>query len=572
MIRKILKNIIVEALKTLNIEGVEPILSHPEETSHGDYSTNIALIVANQKGEKPIDVAKNIVAYISENKPKEIDGVDVAGPGFINFHLSDKFFADNIHEILDKGEAFGKNENLKGQKIMVEYTDPNIFKPFHVGHLMSNCIGESIARLLEVNGAKVVRANYQGDVGMHVAKALWGLQELIEEKPSSDVLISDKITFIGKAYVLGAKAFEEDEKAQEEIKKINKHVYDQDDEDIEELYQWGRKVSLDHFEDIYAKLGTRFDHYFFESDTAYDGKEKVLEQLKKGVFEESDGAIIFDGEKHGLHKRVFISSQGIPTYEAKDVGLIVRKFNIETDLDRSIVVTANEQDGYFKVVLKAVEQFAPEIAKKTTHISHGMMRGIEGKFSSRKGNAPSGVELLDSLEGKVREIISDRDLSVEEKGIVAKKVSVGAIKYTVLKQSVGKDIVFDMDKSVSFEGDSGPYLQYAYTRAGAVIKKARERGVTPSVIPEDGWEVSGLEKLLYQFPEIIEHSADQLEPHHIATYLTKVASSFNSFYAQERIADPDDINSPYKVALAIAVRYVLENGLSVLGIQAPEKM
>lgn len=568
MIREKLQHIILEALTSLDIEGVEPMLTHPEELSHGDYATNVALVVANMKKENPLSIAENIAAYINTNKPEEIERVDVAGPGFINFYLSPTFFTQATRDILDKGEEFGRNESLKGEKIMVEYTDPNVFKPFHVGHLMSNCIGEAIARLFQASGAEVVRANYQGDVGMHVAKALWGIRELIEEKPSSDVLISDQIAFIGKAYVLGAKAYEEDEKAQKEIKKINKHVYEQNDEDIEELYQWGRKISLDHFEEIYAKLGTRFDHYFFESDVAYDGIEKVKEQLAKGVFEESDGAVIFDGEKYGLHKRVFINSEGIPTYEAKDIGLNMRKFNLLPDLDRSIIITANEQSEYFKVVLKAIEQFAPEIVKKTTHISHGMMRGIEGKFSSRKGNAPSGEELLSGLEEKVREIIKERDVPET----VADVVSVGAIKYSVLKQSIGKDIVFDVEKSISFEGDSGPYLQYAYTRAHSVVQKAREVGITPSVTPEEGWEITELERLLYQFPEIVERSAYQLEPHHLATYLTRLASAFNTFYGSERIADSEDVHAPYKVALTSACGHVLENGLKVLGIQAPQKM
>jgi len=568
MIREKLQTLINAALQDLDIEGIEPILTHPDEISHGDYTTNVALVVANIKGESPLSVAENIAAYINTNKPEEIERVDVAGPGFINFYLSPTFFTQATRDILDKGEEFGRNESLKGEKIMVEYTDPNVFKPFHVGHLMSNCIGEAIARLFEASGAEVVRANYQGDVGMHVAKALWGIRELIEEKPSSDVLISDQIAFIGKAYVLGAKAYEEDEKVQKEIKKINKHVYEQNDEDIEELYQWGRKISLDHFEEIYAKLGTRFDHYFFESDVAYDGIEKVKEQLAKGVFEESDGAVIFDGEKYGLHKRVFINSEGIPTYEAKDIGLNMRKFNLLPDLDRSIIITANEQSEYFKVVLKALEQFAPEIVEKTTHISHGMMRGIEGKFSSRKGNAPSGEELLSGLEEKVREIIKERDVPET----VADVVSVGAIKYSILKQSIGKDIIFDVEKSISFEGDSGPYFQYAYTRAQSVINKAREMGLTPSVTPEEGWEITELERLLYQFPEIVERSAYQLEPHHLATYLTRLASVFNSFYASERIADSEDVHAPYKVALTSACGHVLENGLKVLGIQAPQKM
>ena len=570
-IRTTLTDIITEALNSLDIQDVEPALTHPEDLSYGDYATNVALVAGNKAGENPVAMAENIIAYINTHKPEDVERVDIAGPGFINFYLSSHFFTQSIREILDGGESFGKSNKLTGTKVMVEYTDPNVFKPLHVGHLMANCIGESLARLFMVRGADVVRANYQGDVGMHVAKALWGIQKLIEEKPSADVLLSDQLVFIGKAYVKGASAFEESEEAQKEIKKINKHVYAQDDEHIEELYQWGRKISLDRFEEIYAKLGTRFDHYFFESNVAEEGAEIVKSNMGS-VFEESDGAVIFDGEKHGLHKRVFINSEGIPTYEAKEIGLNTRKFNIESGLDRSVVITANEQNEYFKVVLKALEQIAPEVSEKTTHVGHGMMRGLEGKFSSRKGNAPSGEELLESLEARVREVLVERDMSEEDKVVVAEQVAVGAIKYAVLKQSLGKDIVFDMEKSISFEGDSGPYLQYAHTRANAVIKKAREMGITASVVSVEGWETIELERLLYQFSEVVAVAGERLEPHQIAGYLIRVASTFNSFYGQERIADTEDEHAPYKLALTYATRHILKNGLGVLGIPVPEKM
>lgn len=572
MIRETLQNIIKEALTSLDIQETEIALVHPEDLGHGDYATNVALVVANKIGENPIALAENLISFINTHKPEEVERVDIAGPGFINFYLTEHFFAQSIREILDAGDDFGKSDVFKGQKMLVEYTDPNILKPFHVGHLMANCIGEALAHLFEASGAEVVRANYQGDVGMHVAKALWGIQKLINEKPTDRASLSEKIAFIGKAYVEGATAFEGDESAQVAIKKINKQVYEKDDEDIEELYQWGRKVSLDHFEEIYAMLGTRFDHYFFESDVAYDGKQIVEEYLEKGVFEESSGAIIFDGEKHSLHKRVFINSEGIPTYEAKDIGLNIRKFNLIDDIDESIIITANEQDEYFKVVLKALEEIRPDIAQKTKHMSHGMMRGLGGKFSSRKGNAPGGVELIEELRSRVRTILEERDLSEEEKERIAEQVAVGAIKFTVLRGSIGKDIVFDIEQSISLEGDSGPYVQYAHTRANAVVEKARGLGITPSVTSEDGWETCVLERMLYQLPEVVERAGSEHAPHHLATYLLQVASTFNSFYGQERIADTEDKSAPYKLAITHAVRHILKNGLTILGIPVPKRM
>jgi len=572
MIRETLQAIVTDALASLGIESVEPMLTHPDELEHGDFATNAALVAAHMAGEQPRDVAENIAAYVRAHQPDEIERVDVAGPGFVNFYLSPTFFADSIHEIMDAGDAFGRGEALAGRSIMVEHTQPNVLKVFHLGHLMSNCIGESLTRLFEAHGARVVRANYQGDVGMHVAKALWGIKQRVGQQPVDDAPLAEQTAFIGDAYVAGAAAYEEDEEARREIKKINALVYAQSDAEINKLYQWGRKVSLDHFEEIYAKLGTRFDHYFFESDVAYDGTELVEKHLKEGVFETSEDAVIFDAEKHGLHKRVFINSDGLPTYEAKDLGLNVRKFHLEPKLDRSLIITANEQDEYFKVVLKALEKIAPEIAEKTEHISHGMMRFPDGKMSSRKGNVVTGESLVNDVEARVRDIIVDRDLAGGQRDRIAEQVGVAAVKYMVLRQSIGRNIAFDIDTSVSFEGDSGPYLQYTYTRASAVIEKARERGITPSVEYREGWQTTDLEHLLYQFPEIVERAAYQYAPHHLTTYLTRVASTFNAYYATERIVETDDALSPYKIALTYAVRHVMKNGLYLLGIEAPERM
>jgi arginyl-tRNA synthetase len=446
---------------------------------------------------------------------------------------------------------------------MVEYTDPNPFKPFHIGHLMSNAIGESISRLVEFQGAKTVRACYQGDVGLHVAKAIYGMQKVKEG--------SNYIAYLGDAYVFGAKEYEDDPGAKQEIDQLNKIIFDKSDKKIEEMYKKGREESLKHFELIYKKLGTKFDRYFFESEVAKSGLEIVKDYLTQNVFEVSDGAVVFRGDKHGLHTRVFINSQGLPTYETKELGLTKLKFK-EVNPDTSIVITANEQSDYFKVVLEAMRHIDTNIAERTKHIAHGMLRFADGKMSSRKGNVITGESLISAVEAMVHKKIEERELETFEKNKIAEMVAIGAIKYSVLRQATGGDIIFDFEKSISFEGDSGPYLQYSYVRANSILEKAKKEGIEPArplVAPE---ETTLVERLLSRFPEVVSRAGAEYAPHLIATYLIELASAFNSFYANNQIVNKEDKDSAYKVAITSAFASVMKNGLWLLGIEAPTKM
>lgn len=544
-----IRTIIEGALAKLDIDAGGVFLEHPNERDRGDYSTNIAMILAKQEKKDPKTLAKKIIAEIDPDD--DIEKIEIAGPGFINFFLSREFFANSLRVIQSEGAEWGKNSTYKGKKIMVEYTDPNPFKVFHIGHLMSNTIGESIARLIEFSGAEVKRANYQGDVGPHVARAIWGLEHGKGSAKTPEGL--------GEAYAAGAKAYEDHK---EEIDGINRAIYGGADRAINELYEKGRRTSLEHFEKIYQKLGTRFDYSFFESGTWYEGEELVRQNVPK-VFTESDGAIIFEGEKFdkSLHTRVFITSEGIPTYEAKDLGLAYKKKE-EYDFDLSITITASEQETYFAVMLKALEQFDPDLASKILHVSHGMMKLPGGKMSSRTGDVISAESLISEVEEKVLDIMKERD--IEDKEAVAVEIAIGALKYSILKQDPGKDIIYDLERSLSFEGDSGPYLQYARTRAGSVLEKAEGKG---STVPK---KASSLETFLYRFPEVVEKAQIELKPHHVLVYLTELAAEFNRFYATEKI-----IGSEFEghfLLLTKAFAITMENGLSLLGIRVPEKM
>ncbi|MFZ3016069.1 MAG: arginine--tRNA ligase, partial [Minisyncoccia bacterium] len=271
-----------------------------------------------------------------------------------------------------------------------------------------------------------------------------------------------------------------------------------------------------------------------------------------------------------LHTRVFVNSHGLPTYETKELGLTELKFKKENP-DISVVVTANEQEEYMKVVKKALEIIKPEIAQKLKHIVHGMMRLSTGKMSSRKGNVITGESLLDDAEKEIAGKIADRNFTEEEKIKIASDVGVSALKYSILKSAIGGDIVYDFEKSICFEGDSGPYLQYSYARAKSILEKALEEKIVSGFenIPNELFEI---EKLICRFPEVVLHSAEEFEPHYIANYLVELARSFNGFYGNTKIIDKDDPASSYKVALTEAFSIVMKSGLNLLGIKAPEKM
>jgi arginyl-tRNA synthetase len=640
VIQDIIKKLIDDACETLGLPQANFVIEHPDNVDFGDFSTNIALVLSKQVVKNPRELANIILEEVKKNLPISISKAETAGPGFINFYLSKEFFALELKNILEKGEGYGTNKSLAGKKIILEYTNTNVLKPFHIGHLMGNILGESLSRVFEWSGAKVERVTYQGDMGLHIGKTIWGLMQKKDSFPKDTDSVSDKVKFVGEAYAYGSDQYEDNPESAEEIKIINKKAYDKDDEEVNRIYNLARSWSLEHFEEIYKILGTKFDQYFFESEVAEDALKIVNEYVEKGVFEKSDGAIVYKGEKFGLHTRVFVSSQGLPMYEAKDVAHAIRKYK-DFPADESIIITANEQDDYFKVMLQALSEINSEVAGKTEHLSHGMLRMPEGKMSSRKGNVITGESLILETEEAVKEIIKDRELPPETKNQIAEFVAVSAIKYSVLRQAPGGNIIFDKSKAISFEGDSGPYLQYTAVRANSVLEKAIGRSTAladlrrldaddadwnpelasqHSVIPAEGGELgegperkegarrreswsrdfsaekySGLqsekseltwipafarmtskeiykiEHLLYRFPEVVFRASNEKSPHYIVSYLMELASSFNGFYANNKIIEAGE-ESEYRLGITQAVHNILWNGLYLLGIRVPERM
>lgn len=547
-----IRKAVSEALKNIGAEDTVFSVERPGDSAHGDYATNAAFAAAKALHRKPRDIAEEIADFLTDALGRDfVSRVAVAEPGFVNIALAPGAVTLVISEADAQGAEWGKAKTAEGgSRVMIEYTDPNPFKEMHIGHLMSNVIGEALAQLIGSEGATVIRANYQGDVGPHVAKALWGLQKAGITEPET-------AKEIGEAYTVGSRAYEESLESKTEIDELNQAIYAGKDSTLMELWRKGRDVSLVAFEHLYKILGTHFDYYFFESETAEPGLRIVHDGTAKGVFEESEGAVIYRGEKKGLHTLVFITSKGTPTYEAKDIGLAFLKEE-RVQSDRSIIVTAAEQIGHFKVILAALSEIAPLIAAKTIHVPHGFLRLPSGKMSSREGNIITAVGLIEEVIAKASEKNADP--------LIAEQVALGAIKYMILRQAPGSDIIFDAEKSLSLEGDSGPYLQYALVRARKILAYAPGEG-NGMLEPDAPYAI---ERIILHFPEVVARASRELAPNLLVNYLTELAGAWNSFYASEQVLGSAE--EAYKQRVTRAFANTMINGLTFLGIPAPERM
>lgn len=538
-----------KALVALGAEGVLFTIERPVDAAHGDYAINAAMAAAKTLGKNPRELAEALAAALKESLGDPVKSVAVASPGFINITLSESAVAFALSEAVAKGDEWGKGTQEAGKRVMVEYSNPNAFKEMHIGHLIGSVVGEALSRLIEGQGAVVARDTFGGDVGPHVAKALWALRKHGVTEPVS-------AKQIGEAYAEGSRAYESSSEAKAEIDVLNKAIYEGADTALMDLWHRGREVSMEEFRRLWVQLGSKFDFEFFDSDTTESGLRIVRDGLEKGIFEKSDGAIIYNGEGKGVHTMVFITSHGTPTYEAKDMGLAFLREERWAS-DRVIIITGQEQVGRFKTVLAALAEVAPSVAQKTRHIATGFLTLTTGKMSSREGSVITASGLIEEVMQKASEKNPDP--------LITEQVAIGAIKYMILRQSPGTDIVFDPEKSLSLDGDSGPYLQYAIVRAKSVLAKASLEAATNT--PEN---IPLLARLLVHFPEVVARAEATNAPNLLTTYLTELASAWNSLYAHERIIGGEC--EQYYVRLAEAFVQTMSNGLMLLGIPIPEKM
>lgn len=566
-----MKQEIVQALaaacsELFALTDVVVVLTRPDE-QFGDYATNIAMQLAGTLHKNPREVAEMIAAHVRVLLRGKITEVSVAGPGFLNIRLSDKALMAAAYEQPAKPYI--------GKTMLVEYSDPNPFKPLHAGHLYTTLVGDMIARLIERAGAKAIRLNYGGDVGLHVGRSMWAIiKHLGGEWPEklAEVEEANRPAWLGARYVEGNNAYEEDEVAKREIINVNKRVYQLHTENdhtspFAQIYWTCRNWSYGYFKELYRQLQvTPFDRFIPESDVTPLGMATVREQLEKGVYKRSGEAVVFEGEPYGLHTRVFINSEGLPTYETKDVGLSLTKWKEYPDFDKSIIITANEQTQYMQVVIASMKRFAPEPAERTVHLVHGVVKLQGGvKMSSRKGNIVSALDILAAA----------RQAGVATGANPSEETILAAVKYAFAKNRLGGDVIYDPKESIALEGNSGPYLQYAHARARSILAKA----ATGTQIPTDSWLVDGqifesaersMVRKLAEFPETVERATEEYMPHYICTYLYELAQVFNHFYEHNRVIGSD--RQELRLKLVDLYANTLKAGLGLIGVAAPEAM
>lgn len=575
---------IIELLLSVGVAG-DIALTVPPKPEMGDIAFGCFELAKKEK-KNPSDCAKEIAEKVTGYRLQVIEKVAAMGP-YVNFFLNGSEVAKEILKTIAKEKKkFGVHTLGGKKKVLVEFGCMNPMKAFHLGHLRNLVTGESVARILENAGYKVLRTNYQGDVGMHIAKTLWGGERVQSSEfgvrsfdDAKRLHLNERIAFLGKAYAMGAKAYEDDETAKAEILTYNEIVYgERRDARVLKIYKKARAWSLDYFEEIYKKLGTRYDYYYFESEMTRRAIELVKEAVKSGALRQSQGAVIFEGSKYGLHERVFLNQKGYPTYEAKEVALAERHFSKHRP-DRVIHVVGKEQTEYFKVLFKALEILLPETASKEFHLVGGYLQ-LKGdvKMSSRTGNVITGDELMELVGKRVQEIMDASGSKASENA--KRKIANAALKYAMLRTGVSDDMAFDMDTSVSTSGDSGPYLLYIVARIKSILRKSKIKNLPAgrqglkskiTITHVDPAEKQLLLKLA-EFPEVTQKAAQRLDPSEVAGYVFGLAQAFNTFYHACPVLQAEEDVKRFRLRLIAAVEAVMTRGLYLLGIATVDEM
>ncbi len=554
---KILKDKKIKISKDEILKKIEV----PPSPELGDYALPCFFLASKFK-EDPKDIALEIREEM--NKIKGFKEIQTKGP-YINFFVDrEELTGSLIAEILSKKENFGKLDLGKGKKVMVEFSQANTHKAFHVGHIRGTSIGESISRILEFCGNNVIRADYQGDSGMHVAKWIWCYSKFhFKEK------LRDDESWIASIYVDAVNHLEENKKFQGEVDIINQKL-ESGDKELTELWKKTRELSLKSFERIYSQLNTHFDVKYFEKDMEKSGQEIVQSLLKHKIAEKSEGAIIMDLNKYNLGVWVLLRKDGTILYSAKDLALAEKKFTDYLNLEKSIYVIANEQDLHFNQLVKTLELMRSKHSSQLMHVSYGTIRLPTGKMSSRTGQNILYSDFLKQITSHAKKEIKKRFPKIKKEALEdrALKISIAAIKYYMLKQGEQKNIIFDIKESLNFEGNSGPYILYSYARAGSIMKKSKKKA-NPDSKHMDKKEIE-LMKKMSEFEDVVKKSFDDLSPSVLANYSYQLAQIFNEFYHECPVVHSK--KEGFRISLVESFRQVLKNSLSLLGIDVIEEM
>ena len=568
-ISKIIKISIEKAKKDGKLPAFvipEIIVDHPNDKKHGDFACSIALSIGKILKQNPMEIAQIIY---DEIKTDVFDKIEIINPGFINFFLSDNYLIDELENILKEGDRYGSGKINK--TVVVDYSAPNIAKPFGIGHLRSTIIGQAIYNIYSFLGAKCIGDNHLGDWGTQFGKMIVAIKIWSDENKVKDLTIADLeklyVKFHEESVVDGSDL---EEQARAWFKKL-----EDGDEEARKIWQACIDISLKEFDKIYDLLGVKIDYALGESFYRDKTNSIIEEALKKGIAKKSRGAVIIEFDDKKLPPVIILKSDGATNYFTRDLATV--KYRLEAwNPDLIVYEVGAEQKLHFKQLFKTISLFGWIPEEKLVHVAHGFYRSKEGKFSTRKGKTVHLEGVLNEAVERARAIIDKSqtsDLSVQEKEEIAKAVGIGAVKYNDLSQHYSRGVVFDWDKILNLKGDSGPYLQYVYARCVSIVKKAELQDKLKKAEVELNAEELEILRELYKFPEVVRSAADKFSPNLICNYGFNLAQKFNSFYQAHSVlvAESEELKM-FRIALTQGVAQILKTSLLLLGIEIPEKM
>ena len=561
------KEIIAKKLDSQGIgissEDIYQLIEIPPQENMGDYSFP-CFQLAKTLRKNPAQIAAELASTLVIDDFSEIKNV---GP-YINFFLDRKKFEnDVINAIIDKKENYGKSDMGKGKTAIVEFSSVNIAKPFHIGHIRSTVIGDALRNIHEFLGYNTIATNYIGDYGtqfgtMIAAYKLWGDDEKLNANPIKELL---------NLYVRYNTEASENEEMMEVARKEFKNL-EEGEEEATRLWSWFKEISFNEFDRVYKLLDIDFDNYKGE---AYYSKymPEILEELKeKKLLVESDGAQIIDLAQFDLPPSIIIKSNGSSAYITRDIATAINRKK-EYNFDENLYVVATQQNLHFQQLWRILELMGYDLYKGCKHISFGMVSLKDQTLSTRKGQVVFLEDVLNKAIEKTREIMENREDTVNDIGEVSRIVGIGAVKFQELYNNRIKDYVFDWDEVLNFDGETGPYVQYTYARAKSVLRKAGLDEIKPLAIEKiTSDEEFSLVKKLAGFEDVVVKAKEKYEPSLVTRHLTDIAKSFNKFYNSSKIMVEDEKLKEERLALAYATSVVIKTGLGLLGIKTVEKM
>lgn len=555
---------IFEKTEEMTYDEILSLVEHPKNTEMGDFAFPCFKLAKLFK-KAPNAIAETLASEISDsNLFSKVE----AASGFLNFTVNASEFAKNIvEEVLNKKAEYGKSNIGLGKKTIIEYSSVNIAKPFHMGHIRSTMIGESLHRIYKFLGYDTVAINHLGDYGTQfgkliVAYKLWGDKAVIESDPIPELL---------KIYVRFHEAAETNPALEDEARAWFTKLENGDEEAVA-LWTLFKDISLKVFNRVYEKLGVTFDSYAGESFYSDKMPAVVSELREKGIVEKSEGAEIVNLEPYGLTPALITKKDGSSLYLTRD--LAAAKYRKATyDFDKNIYVVGSAQKLHFQQWIKIVELLGYDWYKDCVHVEFGMVSLEEGALSTRKGNVVFLEDVLDKAVEQTLEIINEKNPNLANKEVVAKQIGIGAVVFQELYTSRTKDYAFSLEKTLSFEGETGPYVQYTHARACSVLKKVDLNALEPSDYNALTDAASkDVVRLLSKFSENVILAHKNYEPHTVARYTVELAQAFNRFYHDNAILVDDASVKSARVSLVHAVKIVLESALDLICLKAPEQM